>query len=417
MSGKSKLVVIGGGISGITTAIEAAQAGSEVVLVEKEPTLGGRVLRMNKYFPKLCPPICGLEINLRAIKTCPDISVLTNAEVTAISGQAGDFEVTIKQNPGYVNDNCVLCDECSKVCPAERPSTMNYGMDTTKAIYLPNDMGYPARYTLDRAACVGGECKKCAEACKYNAIDLDDKGATITEKAGAVVVATGWAPYDASNMENLGYGKAKNVVTNVMMERLASVSGPTHGKILRPSDQAEPKSVAFVQCAGSRDDNYLKYCSGVCCMASLKQASYVREQYPDAKVYIFFIDIRTPGRFEDFYQARQEDENIILLKGKVAEVTEDPGTGEVQVVAEDTLSGKKITQKVDLVVLATGMVPQGLTASLPGALAKDEYGFLLAEQPVEGIFAAGVAKRPVDVASSNRDATGTALKAIQKLAR
>ena len=238
---------------------------------------------------------------------------------------------------------------------------------------------------------------------------------TVVVEVQAVVWATGWEPFDAGKIDGLGFGAYPNVITNVMMERLASVNGPTAGKIQRPSDGKQVDAVAFVQCAGSRDENYLKHCSGVCCMGSLKQARYVREQYPDAHIYIFYIDIRSPGRLEDFYAEMQKDEKLHLIKGKVGKVTGDAASGDLVVEAEDVLSGCCVTQKVNLVVLATGMVPAGAADCIgpDGGLRKDEHGFLTDDQPLAGLLAAGCAKRPVDVASCARDATGTALKALQ----
>jgi heterodisulfide reductase subunit A-like polyferredoxin len=205
------------------------------------------------------------------------------------------------------------------------------------------------------------------------------------------------------------------VITNVMMERLVSPGGPTAGRIQRPSDGEGIETIAFVQCAGSRDENYLKHCSGVCCLASLKQARYVREQYPDARIYIFYIDIRAPGRLEDFYAATQKDEKVQLIKGKVAKITETEGNGNLVVEAEDTLSGDRLSQEVNLVVLATGIVPSDALAGieLEADLQRDEHGFLTNDQPLAGMLGAGCAKRPVEVAACVRDATGAALKALQ----
>jgi heterodisulfide reductase subunit A-like polyferredoxin len=230
-------------------------------------------------------------------------------------------------------------------------------------------------------------------------------------EASAVVVATGWDPYDARKLEELGYGKHPDIVTNLMMERLADKGGPTGGKVLRPSDSKEVESIAFVQCAGSRDENHLKHCSGVCCLASLKQVTYVREQYPDARIYVFYIDIRAPGRLEDFYQARQEDDKLTLIKGKVAKIDEE--SGDLVVEAEDVIGGGRVRQKVNMVVLATGMVPSRVSPDVDGNLKRDEHGFLLDDQEKAGLLAAGCAKRPLDVAACVRDATGMALKALQ----
>ncbi len=412
---RGKVLVIGGGISGITVAIEASEAGCEVVLVEKQPYLGGRVAQMNQYFPKLCPPSCGLEINFRRIRTSPRIRCLTLSEVEKITGTSGRYRATIRRRPRLVNNRCTACGACVEACPVQRPDDFNYGMSSTKAVYLPFDAAYPLQYVIDPSVCPGAQCGKCLPACPYQAIDLAAKPETVEVEVQAVIWATGWDPYDAGKIDGLGFGSLPNVITNVMMERLASANGPTAGKIQRLSDGKPPGAVAFVQCAGSRDENYLKHCSGVCCMGSLKQARYVRQQYPDAQIYIFYIDIRSPGRLEDFYAATQKDEKLHLIKGKVAKVALDAAGGDLVVEAEDVLSGRRVSQKVDLVVLATGMVPAGAADRIePDAgLRRDEHGFLTDDQPLAGLLAAGCSKRPEDVASCVRDATGAALKALQ----
>jgi len=409
------VLVIGGGISGLTTAVEAAEAGCKVILVEKEPSLGGKVARNNKYYTKLCPPSCGLEINFKRIKRNPDIQCLTLAEVEAISGGEGNYEATIRVNPRYVNDNCTACGECAKVCATEIPNEFNYGMDKRKAAYLPHLMAFPMRYVIAPEIIGTDEAKKCLKACKYNAIDLDMKQESLKVKVGAVVVATGWDPYDATKIDNLGFGKCPNVITNVMMERLASPSGPTKGKIVRPSDGKEVKNIIFAQCAGSRDENHLPYCSGVCCLASLKQATYVREQYPDAKATIFYIDVRALGKFEDFYTKVAGDENVSLIKGKAAKVEEDPATGDVVVEVEDTMKGDKIRVRAEMVVLATGMVPRAPGSNIN--VTYDEFGFIVSDPSRRGIYGAGCVRRPTGVAQSVQDATGAALKAIQSIVR
>lgn len=400
------ILVVGGGISGITTAVEAAETGYAVVLVEKNPYLGGRVAQLTKYFPKLCPPYCGLEINLRRIKQNPNIKFYTQAEVESVSGEPGAYSVNIKVNPRYVNDNCTACGKCAEACSAEIPNEFNFGMDTTKGAYLPHELAFPQKFVLDSSIIGTDDAQKCKDACKYNAVDLDMQADALELKVGSIVYATGWNPFDASKIENLDFAGQKNVITNMMMERLASPNGPTNGKIQRPSDGKDVKSVAFVQCAGSRDENYLPYCSAVCCLASMKQATYVREQDRDSKVYIFYIDIRAPGKYELFYQGLQEDENVSFIKGKVAKINEDP-SGDLEVVAEDAISGKKVRVKVDMAVLATGMVPS--TEALP-MIDLDEAGFAI---PKPGIYSTGVSKKPMDVASCVQDATGAAIKAIQ----
>jgi quinone-modifying oxidoreductase subunit QmoA len=287
-------------------------------------------------------------------------------------------------------------------------------MDKTKAIFLPNKMAYPPRYVIDRPACEPG-CSKCVAACKYGAIDLDMKTQEIELEVASVVVATGWKPYDASKLTNMGFSSVPNVINNIMMERLASVSGPTKGKILRPSDQKPVESVVFVQCAGSRDENHLPYCSYICCLASLKQSLYFAEQNPEGKAYIFYIDIRTPGRYEKFLNRAKEEANIEFIKGKVADI-QTADNGDLIVIAEDTISGKRVQQQVNMVVLATGMQPSLAGVEGLQVLDMDENGFVLPSE-AKGMYACGCARMPLDVMTSNETATAAALKAIQTLVR
>lgn len=408
---RGRLLVIGGGISGITAAVQAAESGLEVVLVEKEAFLGGRVARTNQYFPKLCPPACGLEINLRRFKTHPGIRHLTLAEVERIEGEAGDYHVTIRRKPRYVNGKCTACGDCLEACPVERPDAFNMEMSTTRAVYLPHPMAFPLRMVIDDAVCPGPECGECVPACPYDAIDLTMPEESVEVDVDAVILATGWVPYDATRLDDLGFGTEPDVITNVLMERLASPTGPTGGEILRPSDHRAPDSVAFVQCAGSRDENHLRHCSGVCCMGSLKQARYVRERYPEAEIYVFYIDVRAPGRLEDFYRVSQDDERLHLVKGKVARV--ESADGSLVVEAEDTASGTRVHQRVDLVVLATGIVASATDGiAVDGGLRTDDHGFLTRRQPAEAVFPVGCATRPADVATCVRDATRAVTHAL-----
>jgi quinone-modifying oxidoreductase subunit QmoA len=404
------VLVIGGGIAGITSAIEAAEAGCRVVLAEKRAFLGGRVARMHQYFPKQCPPTCGLEINYRRIKNNPRIKVLTLAELESLTGSPGDYQAALKLSPRYIRETCTQCNACVEACPSERTDSFNYGLCKTKSVYIDHTMAFPAAYAIDRDTCRAG-CSACADACQYDAVDLDQKEERTTINVSAVIATTGWAPFDASKIDYLGFGTCSNVVTNVIMERLAAPDGPTAGRILRPSDGKEPRSVAFVQCAGSRDDNYLPYCSAVCCTASFKQARYVREQYPDADIAIFYIDRRVPGRLEDFLQGLGEDAKTKWNKGRVAKVGQDPATGALSVTAEDMLSGVRTRQTFDLVVLATGLVPQ--TEGLPASFETDEFKFINGSPDKPGLYAAGCVRRPGEVSSALADATGAALKAFQ----
>ncbi len=409
------IVVIGGGIAGVSAALEAAEAGYEVTIVEKNPYLGGRVAQLYRYFPKLCPPYCGLEINFRRIKDNPRIRFHTMAEVEKISGRPGSFDVTVALHPRYVNDRCTACNACVAVCPAERPNAFNFGMGKTKAIYLAHELAFPMKYAIDDRACHLTECAKCVEVCEYGAIDLTMQPNTMTLRAGAIIIATGWDPYDAGRIDNLGFGTYPDVITNVMMERLAAPNGPTKGKILRPSNGREVESAVFVQCAGSRDQSHLGYCSGICCLASLKEATYLRERNPHARAHIFYIDLRTPGTYEFFQQKVRRDDHVTIMKGKVARVTADPASGQLVVEAEDVLAAGKTRLSVDLVVLASGMVSSLARGAPAGPVALDGDHFVLAAQTGEGIFAAGCARAPVDVATSVQDATAAAAMAIETI--
>ena len=408
MSENQSLLVIGAGIAGISAALEAAETGAEVVVVEREPYIGGRVIRSHNYFPKMCPPTCGMEINVRRIERNPRIRVLTSSEVTAADQAGGGWKVTVSTEPAWVNDKCTACDECTKACSTEVDDSFNLGMSKVKAIRLPHLNAWPKRYVFDREAVADDEAKKIADACTYGAVDLDAKPTTEEFEVGAIVVATGWKPYPIEKLDDLG-GGFDDVIANVQMERLASPAGPTAGKILRPSSGEPPTKVAFVQCAGSRDVNHLPYCSGVCCLASLKQATYVKDQLPDAEVTMYYIDRRTPGRNEDVLLKVSEIEGVNLVKGKVGRI--EQANGSLKLHVEDVANDVLIEAEADLVVLATGMAPAAEDLNLSVFSKKDEDGFILDDLEA-GVTVAGVARRPEDVAASVRDATGAAARAL-----
>jgi quinone-modifying oxidoreductase subunit QmoA len=401
------ILVIGGGISGITSAIEIAEVGHYVTLVENETYLGGKVVQFSQYFPKLCPPQCGLEINFQRIRKNPRFELLTSANIEGFEGKHGDFSVRIRKKAQLINANCTACGKCAEVCLVERANKFNYAIDKTKAAYLPHEMAFPYRYSIDEEACQKNECKKCLDVCEYNAINLDAEDELIERRFHSIVYATGWESYDASKIENLNYGKHPDIMTNVEFERYAAPNGPSAGKIIKPSNGKEPQSIAFIQCAGSRDENHLPYCSAVCCSASLKHALIAREKIKDVKIKIFYIDIRVTGRNEDFLNKVKADGNIELIKGKAGKIVIEKDR--LMVHAEDILSGIKSKTEADLVVLATGIQP----ALKNTDLTKDEYGYLLPEKLPPGIYAASNAKRPLDVSASIKDATGISLKAIQ----
>jgi quinone-modifying oxidoreductase subunit QmoA len=409
------ILVIGGGIAGMTAAVEAAELGYPVVLVEKEAYLGGRVMGLYRYFPKMCPPTCGFEINIRRIRQNPRITVHTLSKVEEITGKASSFKARIRIRPRYVTGKHPLDDSLAEQIISERANDFNYSLDKTKALYLPHDMAYPPSPVLDRAALSPADVEMIREIDSRGAIDLDQTDEEVEVEVGAVIAATGWRPYDATRLEHLGFGVYPNVITNVLMERLAATGGPTQGEILRPSDQKKAENVAFVQCAGSRDENHLPYCSAVCCMASLKQARYLREKNENVKATLFYIDIRALGRWEKFYYDTLEDGNIRCVKGKVAGINEDSESKDLILDVEDTLAREILHPRFDLVVLATGMVPNTAEVKIPVELKYDAYGFIDHATPVDGVFAAGCAKRPCDVSRTVKDSTAAALKAIQCL--
>ena len=407
------ILVVGGGVSGMTAALEAAECGKRVILVEKSPVLGGRTALLYRYFPKLCHPTCGLEINLRRLKGNSNVRVVTMAEVSKISGTRGKYAVTIKVSPRYVNENCTACGECAKAVSAEIPNPYNYGLNTMKVAYLPHVMAYPLRYVLDPAIVGPADADKAKASCKYDAIDLEMKEETIELTVGAVIWATGWKPYDAAKIQPYGYDRYPNVITSLEFERLADVHGPTGGKILRPSDGKEARNIAFIQCAGSRDENHLRHCSRICCMASLKQTQYVRELYgEEGKSTIYYIDIRAIDRFEDFYQKVLKDPTVKFIKSKVARIAQNEKTGSLILHGVDTEGYHRYENEHDLVVLAIGMEPSVKGADIPAEIIADSSGFLEAS-PSGGIFAAGCASGALDVNRSVQHATAAALRAIQ----
>ncbi len=412
-SSSQTILVVGSGMSGLSAAVEAAEVGFDVVIVERNPYLGGRVAQFHHYFPKLCPPSCGLEINFRRVRQNPRIRYMTMAEVESVEGEAGAFTVNVKVRPRFVNEQCTCCGKCGDAATSEIDNTFNLGMDKRKAAYLPHPMAFPLQFVIDPSVVGTDEGKALADACEYGAVDLEMTEQSVSLEVGSIIWATGWEPFDPSPIPYYRFDQHPDVITNMMMERLASIDGPTGGKILRPSDGKPPKHVAFVQCAGSRDTNYLPYCSGVCCSASLKQATYVLEQYPEATATMFYIDVRVMDRREDFFNQVTSNERLTLVKSKVAGITAGDD-GKLILQGEDTEKAAPYKLEADLVVLASGLVPNG-AGPFKGDDVSDEWGFTVA--PPAGVFSAGCTRRPVDVSSSVQEGTAAALRAIQTVTR
>ena len=413
------ILVVGGGISGMTAALEAAECGQQVLLVEKSPTLGGRTSQLYRYFPKMCHPSCGLEINLKRLKGNPRLRVMAMTEVVAVSGRRGDYRVTLKVRPRHVNENCTACGKCAEAVTSEIPDAFNYGLGKTKAAYLPHLMAYPQRYVIDPSIVGGAEGEAARAACPVDAVDLSMAEETREVTVGAIVWATGWRPFDANKIQPYGYDRFDNVITSVEFERLADPRGPTGGRLLRPSDGKPASNIAFIQCAGSRDENYLRHCSRICCMATLKQTQYLREAGSGGKSTVYYIDIRAIDRFEDFYQMVQADPSVSFVKSKVANITLNQANGNPVLQGVDTEGYHRYANEHDLVVLAVGMEPEitGLLGkSLAADIQLDSSGFIEGCAGVAaegGMFAAGAAASPLDVNRSVQSATAASLKAIQ----
>jgi quinone-modifying oxidoreductase subunit QmoA len=407
------ILVVGGGVSGMTVALEAAECGRQVVLVEREPTLGGRTALLHRYFPKMCHPTCGLEINLRRLRANRNVRVLTMAEVVGVSGTRGAYRARLRIRPRFVNENCTACGDCAAAVAATIPNPYDYGLGRIKAAYLPHPMAYPQRYVLDPSLIGTADGDRAKAACKADAIDLAMREQVIELDAGTIVWATGWKPYDAAKIHPYGYGRFPNVITSVEFERLADPAGPTGGKLVRPSDGKEAKNIAFIQCAGSRDENHLRHCSRICCMASLKQTQYVREAWGEsAQSTVYYIDIRAIDRFEDFYRMVQHDATVKFVKSKPAWIGLVEASGDPVVHGVDTEGYHRYATAHDLIVLAIGMEPEANAIQLPKDVVVDSSGFI--EGALDGgQFGAGAATSPLDVNRSVQSATAAALRALQ----
>jgi quinone-modifying oxidoreductase subunit QmoA len=420
ISTNQTILVVGGGIAGISAALEAAECGKQVILVERNATLGGRTALLYRYFPKMCHPSCGLEINLRRLKGNRNVRVMTLAEVVAVSGKRGDYAVNVKLMPRYVNNHCTACGDCARAVDAEISNPYEYGLAKCKAAYLPHGMAYPLKYVIDPSIIGTPDAEKAKQACRYDAIDLEMREAEIEVRVGAIIWATGWKPYDAAKIQPYGYDRFPNVITSVEFERLANPHGPTGGKLLRPSDGREARNIAFIQCAGSRDENHLRHCSRICCMASLKQTHYVREAYGEsARSTIYYIDIRVIDRLEDFYLKVQQDPTVKFVKSKVASIVQDHD-GNLVLNGVDTEGYHRYAATHDLVVLAIGMEPETNGIRLPEDVLVDSSGFIEGsrlQMGCEGMYGAGAATSPLDVNRSVQSATAAALRAIQAVNR
>jgi heterodisulfide reductase subunit A2 len=420
------VLVIGGGIAGMQAALDVANAGFKVVLVEKNPTLGGHMLQYSEVFPTLDCPQCIGTPKMVESASHPNIELMAYSEVTEVKGEAGNFHVKIRKKPRFVDaSKCTGCGECARVCPVTMKNEWDLGKSERKAAYISFAQAVPAVYTIDKTSVTGCiECFKCVEVCDAKAIRHKQKETIEERTVSAIIVASGFDIFDAGLKPELGYGIYPNVITGFDMERLDQAGGPTSGKIL--VNGKEPKNVVFLQCVGSRDKTVnVEYCSRVCCMYTAKQAWYVKHKIPDARVTVCYIDIRSYGKGYEEFLERVQREGVIYRRGVVSEVYKN---GDKLVVrAEDTLLGEAYEENADLVVLATGLRPATTMAELAKTLnlSMGDDGFLVemdlktgaVESPVKGIFIAGCCQGPKDIPDSVAQASAAASLACTLIAR
>lgn len=413
-------LVVGGGMAGLNAAMVLAQTGKQVHLVEKGATLGGRVAQLYRYYPRMCDPRCGLEFLVRRLHASPQAEIYTLATLEELRGSPGDYHAVILQRPRYVSEGrCTACGECVRVCPVQLESVNGHG--AMKAIHPAGSLSARQAFVVEREHCPPG-CRICEPACPYAAINLDEDPSHHSLKVGAVIVATGWDPYPLDRVEEFGYGRLPGVVSNLEMERLLAAGRFANGNGDRP--KGGPLSVGFIQCAGSRDQRHLPYCSGVCCSVTLKQILALKEQAPDARCVVFYMDIRASGTDELLYQRVQNLTDVIFVKSNPATIRPEDSTGRLRVRVEDTLSGKEVQVEFDLLVLAGGLIPSAGTLEVSDRLGlpREELGFLeshLQCQPWEsqrtGIYTCGTCRGPMNVSQSVESANSAVIQSLRLL--
>ena len=429
-----RALVIGGGIAGIQTALDIAEAGFEVDIVEKQPTIGGKMTQLDKTFPTLDCAACILTPKMVDCAQNEKISIYSYSEVESVSGFVGNFSVKIKKKARYVDETkCTGCGLCTEKCPQKKvPNEFNLGMDTRRAVYIPFAQAVPKVATIDADYCTmlkTGKCGVCSKVCTAGAIDYKQQDTIVEQQYGAIVVATGFNPIKVDKYDEYAYSQSKDVITSLEFERLTNAAGPTSGKLLRPSDGKHPHTIVFIQCVGSRctPEKGKSYCSKVCCMYTAKHAMLTREKYPDTDVYVFTIDVRNPGKnFDEFYRRAVEEYGVHYIKGAVGKVS-PRADGTLEVQGSDLIMNEQLHINADLVVLAAAIEPDKSARPLATMLtaSMDTNDFFTeahpklrpVESPTAGIFLSGMCQGPKDIPETVSQASACAAKVIGLLAK
>jgi heterodisulfide reductase subunit A len=426
-----RVLIVGAGIAGMQAALDVANAGYEVVLVERLPSIGGRMAQLSETFPTLDCSQCILTPRTVEVGHHENIELLAYSEVESISGQAGHFQVRIRRHAAYVDwEKCTGCGLCQEKCPRRVPADFQRGIGVRKSIYTLSPQAVPNKPVIDREACIyfqRGKCGACQRLCPTEAIDYEQQDTFVESEVGAVILATGYDLYSLENLPEYGGGKVEDVIDALAFERILSASGPTAGEVRRPSDERVPHEVVFIQCAGSRaPEKHNAHCSKVCCMYTAKQAILYRHRVHDGQAYVFYIDIRAGGkRYDEFTQRAMEEEQVVYLRGKVSRVFRQGD--KVMVWGADTLSGKQVQIAADLVVVAPAILPRPVTRRLAEMLGVDldNVGWLLPAEgnlyPVDtnrpGVFLAGTGTGPMDIPETVAHASAAAAKVLKSFSR
>ncbi len=422
---KRSAMVIGGGVAGIQAALDMADAGYKVYLVERSGSIGGRMAQIDKTFPTMDCSICILAPKMSEVGRHPNIELLTLSEVKEVEGHIGNFKVKVLKKARYVTKDCTACGDCIYACPQLAPDEFNAGLSIRRAIYMPFAQAVPSRFMIDMNQCLNNQgivaCDRCFQACSHKCINYADVDQLLEVEVGTIVVATGVDVYDPTALTELGYGRFPNVITTLEFERLINAGGPSGGELIRPSDRKRPLKVAFLQCIGSRSKRSNPYCSNVCCMNTVKDALLIKEHWPETEIYVFYIDIRAFGKgFEDLFQ-RARREGVTFVRGIPGEIIEDINTGNLKLLGENSLLGKPYRYDMDMVILSVGIRPRSDAGALQRLLnlSTDTDGFYMEAHPklrpvdttTGGVFLAGAAEGPKDIKDSVTQASAAASRA------